>query len=137
MLVLDTSATAPFLLADERQDRLPEVVVAVGEGNCIAPAIWSWEVANLLWKVLRSRRVKESELTLVLRDIEDLGISIDTDSVAQALGSTLLLAKYHDLTAYDAAYLELALRMNADLATFDADLRKAAIAEGIRIYPAP
>ena len=41
------------------------------------------------------------------------------------------LGEAHGLTAYDAMYLDLAIRLGADLATLDAALRRAALAEGI------
>lgn len=137
MLVLDTSAAAPFILVDEAQHRLPAVVAAIGDGACTAPALWKWEIANLLWKGLRLRRVLESELPTILNGIEEFGIKFDHESIDQALSRTLSLASRYGLTAYDASYLELALRLDAELASYDADLRAAAIAEGVLVHPAP
>jgi predicted nucleic acid-binding protein len=137
LLVLDTSAAAPFLLVDEAKHRLPAVTEAIGDGTCRAPALWTWEVANLLWKAMRSKRMLASELAIALQGVQDLGIAIDNESASQALGRTLVLANQHGLTAYDAAYLELALRLGAKLATYDKSLREAAIAENITLYPEP
>jgi predicted nucleic acid-binding protein len=135
-LIIDASATAPFFLADEASDRIAAVSDAVRDGNCVVPAIWRWEVANMLWKAIRTGRLKHAELDGVLRDIENFSVTVDLDSVEFALRQTLALANRHGLTAYDAAYLELAQRKGAELASHDTDLRRAALAENIAILPA-
>jgi predicted nucleic acid-binding protein len=137
VLIVDTSAIVPFVLADEADDRIPTVIEAVRDGNCVAPGLWSWEIANSLWKALRSGRLNENQLDTAIQVIESFGVSIETTATEKALGPTLALAIRYGLTAYDAAYLELSMRLGAELATHDADLRKAALAEGITIHPAP
>jgi predicted nucleic acid-binding protein len=136
-LIVDASATGPFILADEAQHQINAVADAIRDGRCIAPAIWPWEIANLIWKALRSGRMTTTELDIALKGIEKLSISIEPESVNYALRQTLDLANRYGLTAYDAAYLELAVRVKAELATYDTDLRDAALAEGIVIHPAP
>jgi predicted nucleic acid-binding protein len=135
LLVVDASSMAPFVLADEEQHRSSAIFYALKEGNCVAPALWTWEIANLLWKSLRSGRITQAELTSILREIEEFGVTMDHGSIGAALGRTLELANRHGLTAYDAAYLELALRTGADLASHDAELREAALAEGLAVHP--
>ncbi|MCX6617450.1 MAG: type II toxin-antitoxin system VapC family toxin [Acidobacteria bacterium] len=49
------------------------------------------------------------------------------------LQETLAIATERNLTAYDAAYLELAMREGAQLATLDGDLRRAATEAGVRV----
>lgn len=136
MLIVDTSVIVPFVLDDEVDDRIPAVAEAMREGVCMAPGLWSWEIANLLWKALRSQRLDEEQLHTAIQVIEGFAVSIDAMAVEMALGPTLALANRYGLTAYDAAYLELALRLGAELATHDRQLRKAAIAEGIVTHPA-
>jgi predicted nucleic acid-binding protein len=62
-----------------------------------------------------------------------LPVSIDGDTDAQAWSGTRHLAIAHDLTLYDAAYLELAVRRARPLATRDTDLVKAATAIGLQL----
>ena len=53
------------------------------------------------------------------------------------MNATFLMAVKHALTLYDAAYLELALRLRLPLATFDKALCRAAEAEGVRLVNPP
>ncbi len=63
-----------------------------------------------------------------------LAIAADPETMARALGDTLNLARRYRLSAYDAAYLELALRLGLPLATLDADLVKAATTAGLPLF---
>ena len=69
----------------------------------------------------------------VLADLQILPISIDSETGHSAWNATLKLADRHQLTVYDATYLELALRQSLPLATVDQDLRKAGQAEGVML----
>ena len=134
-LVIDASATAPLVLDDERGDVVPEAFDAVASGTCIAPGNWPYEMANVIWKTLRAKRIIASEVDLIRDALAVFAVKIDRESVGEALTRTLDLAITHNLTAYDAAYLELAIRRTAALASHDADLRAAARREGIVVYP--
>ena len=63
-----------------------------------------------------------------------LNIETDPETATNALGDTLNLARRYKLSAYDAAYLELALRTGRPLATLDADLAQAATTAGVSIF---
>ncbi|MEY2943106.1 MAG: hypothetical protein RLY97_1120 [Pseudomonadota bacterium] len=137
LLILDASATVSFILADEANQQIPEVAEALLEGRCIVPAIWSWEIANILWKCVKSGRVTQVECESILANLADFSIAIDAVSLSAALGQTLSLATQHQLTSYDAAYLESAIRLGASLASFDKNLRAAALSMGITVFPKP
>ena len=68
-----------------------------------------------------------------LADLAQLPIQVGGETDQQAWGATLDLATHHQLTLYDAAYLELTLRRNLPLATLDQDLRRAAVSENVRL----
>ena len=70
----------------------------------------------------------------MIASLELMQISIDEETNVQAWGSTLALARQYDLSAYDAAYLELAMRRGLPLATLDEDLEAAAAAVGVEKY---
>jgi len=61
-------------------------------------------------------------------------MATDQATMMHALGDTLNLARRYKLSAYDAAYLELALRSGLPLSTLDADLAKAATSAGVPIF---
>lgn len=64
--------------------------------------------------------------------LEDLDIKVDSGTFAHAMAETLQLARRHNLSAYDASYIELALRCNLPLATLDVDLQAAARKSGVK-----
>jgi len=82
--------------------------------------------------------VKKGRMTKVRRDevlseLQILPISVDPKTGQNVWGETLKLSDRHNLTVYDATYLELALRRSLPLATLDRDLRKAAQTEGVHL----
>ena len=95
------------------------------------PGLWKLEVANILEMGARRGRHDAAFRNSTLADLALLPISVDTETDRQAWGATLQLSERHGLTLYDAAYLELALRRGLPLASLDAELRRAAQAEGV------
>ena len=73
----------------------------------------------------------EARSTAFVQLLQDLAIEVDTNTAQHALESTLHLARRFGLSAYDAAYLDLALREGLPLATLDAGLLNAAAATGV------
>src|SRR5260370_40752743 len=96
----------------------------------IVPALWWYELRNVLVVGERQGRLTERETARFLRDISRLAIMLDSspDEI-----QVLTLARRHRLTVYDAAYLELALRNALPLATLDAMLATAARSEGVHL----
>lgn len=69
----------------------------------------------------------------ILQTLEQMPIDIDPPDPGDLLSRLPRLAHKHALTTYDAAYLNLALREKLPLATSDAALKKAALAEGVEL----
>jgi predicted nucleic acid-binding protein len=98
--------------------------------EAIVPALWWYELRNVLVLGDRQKRVTERETARFLRNISRLTITIDSSpNEAQVL----TLARRHRLTVYDAAYLELAGREALPLATLDEELAAAARAEQVAL----
>jgi predicted nucleic acid-binding protein len=87
-------------------------------------------IAKVESKGLVTQADSQRFITLFAR----LNIVTDQATAARALGDTLQLARRYTLSAYDAAYLELALRSGLPLVTLDADLAQAASATGLAIW---
>src|SRR6185437_1213302 len=96
--------------------------------------LWHLEVANVLLVGERRGRCSQADTTQWLSYLSGLPIVVDGATEARAWSDTVSLARQHGLTAYDAAYLELAMREGVSLATLDDPLRAAAQAAGVPIY---
>lgn len=121
-----------FLLGEENSPVADEAMrIAEAEG-AIAPVIWWYEIRNALVVSQRRRRLSKGEADALLEAIVRLKVDIDRDTP----DAIVHLARKRAITIYDAAYLELALRRERLLATLDADLARAATAEGVGIVGA-
>jgi predicted nucleic acid-binding protein len=130
-VVLDSSATLAWVYSDEITEPIRHVFNLVGENGAWVPGLWKLEVANILEMGVRRGRHDAAFRDSTMADLALLPISVDTETDRQAWGATLQLSERHRLTLYDAAYLELALRRGLPLASLDAELRRAAQAEGV------
>jgi predicted nucleic acid-binding protein len=98
------------------------------------PGLWALEAANVVAKAEAKGLVAEARTQAFVATLGRLNIAVDKATTMQALGETLNLARRYKLSAYDAAYLELALRDGLPLATLDSDLTKAARKAGVPLY---
>ncbi len=101
----------------------------VREREAVVPIIWGLEVAN----VIARSEATETRVSAFLDMLNDLKIVADLETYARSLTGILQLARQYKITAYDASYLELALRDGLLLATLDKDLRKAAKKAGAQV----
>lgn len=137
MKVLDASMTLAWIfprhdpaeasLAEQALDELDHEDFAV-------PAIWYGEVANALLRGERKGLITHSQTAAFLAELDLADIETETDSPRLRQSVVMALARSYSLTAYDAMYLELALRRGAPLATFDSQLADATRKAGGRVY---
>jgi predicted nucleic acid-binding protein len=131
-LVIDASFIASLLLPHEAAEVSAARLKQIEDDGAAAPALWQLEVANMLLTALRRKRIDASQFVRLLEAIDSLPVTLQAALTAKQRGDLLHLARKHELTAYDAAYLELALRLDLPLATFDDRLIRAARAEGAK-----
>ncbi len=136
-LVLDCSVALAWFFQDEADPYADGVARALGVWQAVVPAIWPLEVANTLVVGERRGRSTERQASVFLELLQALPITIDHAGAAAAWSKTLALARRFRLSAYDAAYLELAMRQGAELATRDRGLAKAAAAAGVSRFQLP
>lgn len=137
--VLDNSVAMCWLLNDGRPaDRAYalKVLDALQETSATVPSLWALEAANVVAKAEARGLVTEARTQGFVSALTRLNISTDSATASHALSETLNLARRYKLSAYDAAYLELALRKGLPLATLDADLEKAAKKAGVKRFAA-
>src|SRR5580692_2443548 len=125
-IVLDASMTIAWLFEDERTPAAHDVLRRVVADGAIVPSHWRLEVANVLRSAVWRERCDDAYVDRSLRRLERLAIETDEETDSCAWKATLALAREQDLTLYDAAYLELAIRTANPLATCDRPLLAAA-----------
>ncbi len=136
-LVLDCSVALAWFFQDEANPYADGVARSLGNWQAVVPAIWPLEVANALVMGERRGRSTEQQAAGFLAVLQALPIRIDDAGAAAAWTATLALARRLGLSAYDAAYLELAVRSGGQLATGDRSLAKAAEATGVGLFEVP
>ena len=129
--VIDASATLPWRFTDESTPWSEALLDRVEAGEEVfVPAHWPLEVLNGLLVARRKGRVSGAQVSEFIEDLAALPIRVVPAADPARWPAILSLAQQHRLTAYDAAYLDLAQRTGLPLATLDGDLRKAAVAAG-------
>jgi len=132
--VVDASATLAWCFQDEATDWSRALLQRVRDGDSArVPAHWSTEVTNGLLVAFRRKRLTLDDVRGHTGDLQQLPIEAESALQPAAAQLILELAIQHNLTVYDAAYLDLALRLNLPLASLDKDLRKAATAADVLI----
>lgn len=127
-LVLDSSLALNWFFEDEEIPEGEAVLTQVTNSGAIVPSLWKLEMANAFLTAIRRKRIDIAYRDQALARLANLRIEVDPDTDARAWTATIQLADRFRLTAYDAAYLELAQRRNLPLATRDRELRVAGAA---------
>lgn len=131
-LVLDAS-TAIGWMVDTPTPRIAQRALRLLQSGTIGvvPELWYYEVSNALITAERSGRVSMQTVSGHISDIERLAAFLEVGPTTPS--ALLAAARQSGLTAYDAAYFELALRRNLPLATLDSKMRTAAQKAGINL----
>ena len=129
-LVVDASVTVAWLFDDEIEPRADRVLERLEQDGALVPHLWHLEVRNALLIAERRSRLPVGAVNDRLDSLWRLPIRTDEEP---DLESAFDLARAHGLSFYDALYLELAKRQNAELATLDRALDRAASAEGVAL----
>jgi len=128
ILVLDASMALAWIFERGKPaeaacaDRVLDAAISA---QLTVPSLWHTEVANALLVGERRKVITEAQVIDYLTRLDHLPIRMDDASPAVRRDQVLGLAREHGLTAYDATYLELSLRLGAVLATFDVKLAEA------------
>ena len=137
--VLDASVAMCWLFLDGKPaERAYAVKVLAAmrqaETSALVPATWGLEVANVLARAEAKGLVREVQSEAFLEMLEAMDIGADRATFSRALSDTFQIARRYRLSAYDASYLELAMREGLPLATLDQDLQKAANKAGVKRF---
>jgi len=131
IFVVDASAALAWCFEDEASSWGDGLLERLRHGDRIAvPSHWPTEILNGLLVASRRKRIKADQPSLLWDELARLPVETEPALSAMEAKAVLALSEKHALTAYDAAYLELALRRKLPLGTLDTDLRRAAQVEG-------
>jgi predicted nucleic acid-binding protein len=130
--VVDASIAGSWLMPDERSAAATQLGRRMLAEGAVALDLFRHEVCNLLVMAVQRGRMPEDLLWAQLARIERMPIRLAPSGPSARIAQRALT---HGLTAYDAAYLDLALDQALPLATLDQKLRAAAIAEGVTVLP--
>lgn len=131
--VLDASVALAWHFADEGSDYTERALEHAKTDEVIVPAVWPLEVANGLIIAERRGRVTQARVAEVHSMMADLDITVQPITFETAISRVMALASTYGLSAYDAAYLDVAMQEGIFLATQDQKLLAAATAAGVEI----
>jgi predicted nucleic acid-binding protein len=135
LIVVDASVALAWCYSDERTEAVLHVFKLVATDGAVAPSVWPLEIANSLQVAVRKKRITRPYRDALLVNFRRLAVEIDQQTAVGIWGEVLGLADRHELTVYDASYLELALRLGLPLASLDQNLRRAALSESVAVLP--
>jgi predicted nucleic acid-binding protein len=135
-VVLDASACAAWVMPDEMNAAANRVFAqaCIDEGVFHAPLLWHWEMGSILSLAETRQRIPSGAAQLALQTLYQTKIKFDVAPSLHRMEQIMRQAKAHDLSFYDASYLELVLRLNGQLATKDKKLIQAAKTCGVAIF---
>ena len=122
--------TLSWYFRDERDATALAALAYVGVHGALVPPLWNVEIGHTLVKAERRGRITRDQSATILASLRSLPILVESGGDSPAFPQ-LALARAYDLSGYDAAYLELAMRIGIPLATRDEHL--ATKAEQLRL----
>lgn len=132
--VLDCSLALAWALPDETSKRADRFLAEVSRKSVLwVPALWWYEMANALTMAQRRQRLAEADRMRLVELYGMLPIQTDIHLIPDVMWRFHVLAEEYGLSAYDAAYLELAQRRGLGLATLDRRLIRAARKAGVKV----
>jgi len=133
-VVIDASVALAWCFPDEASDYADRVLVALKGHTILVPALWATEITNAVLVAERRKRIRQPEIRRFVELLGDLTVVMDSQTVTDSIGNILPLGREFGLSAYDAAYLDVAMRHGVPLATLDGNLRKAGRKAGIDVF---
>jgi predicted nucleic acid-binding protein len=131
-IIVDASRVGNAVLPDEHIHFTENLLAVLAESDLIEPSHWPIEIANLVVKASRRERLSIPERNEAREAIAVLISAAEIESVSQPIAA-LDLAVSHNISVYDAGYLELALRTGLPLLTSDGALSNAAARCGVEL----
>lgn len=133
-IVVDASLALSWCFPDEKTPYSESVLTLLEtDTEAVVPSLWFLEIVNALVVAERRKRITHEQAQEFLNDLDSLGVTVEPTDSSLVFNDVYELTRQHTLTAYDAAYLELAIRKGLPLASLDEPLKKAALASGVKL----
>jgi predicted nucleic acid-binding protein len=131
---VDASVALCWYFEDQKTAYTEAVFECLARGDkALVPALWPLEVINSLVVAVRQKTISAAQLETFVRDLKDLPIEVDIEGIERVYSSVVRISQRHQLSSYDATYLDLALVEGLALATLDKNLRSAAKRAGVEL----
>ena len=124
--VVDNSIVMSWCFNDEANKYGDAVLDGLAESTAIVPPIWPLEVVNVLLVAERRNRLKQVDSVRFITLLSQLPIVVEHEGPERKMKDLLSLGRANNLSSYDAAYLDLAMRNDCPIATLDKKLIEAA-----------
>jgi predicted nucleic acid-binding protein len=132
--IVDASVALCWYFEDQKSTYTEAVFERLARGDeALVPALWPLEIVNSLVVAVRQKGISPAQLETFVRDLKDLPVEVDMDGIERVYSSIVRLSQQHQLSSYDAAYLDLALFESLPLATLDKNLLAAAKRTGVEL----
>jgi predicted nucleic acid-binding protein len=136
LIVLDASLMVEWLIGRNGRSAFPNIYDALSNIPVLVPSHWPLEIGNALRPELRHQRMSATEFHSIMGEFDSVDIRVQSVINLDEIGPLALFAAAHDLTTYDATYVQLALSRGAILATLDRAMRTSATKLNIPLLPA-
>jgi predicted nucleic acid-binding protein len=129
--VVDNSVVCGWFFVSQATPYTDAVLDRLAKETAYVPALWVLEFANVLRKARAAKKITDARSREILAQLE--GLPMVTDELSMSIAENIELALRYGLMSYDAAYLDLALRLHLPIAARDGELRSAAEASGVGV----
>ncbi|MDD5176063.1 MAG: type II toxin-antitoxin system VapC family toxin [Sterolibacterium sp.] len=130
--VLDNSVVTAWYFENQATAYTDGVLKLMAGDVAHVPALWPLEFSNVLRKAIGGKNITEARAREIIAQNDRWSILVDT--TAPIPGDILSLSLAYGLSSYDAAYLDLAIRLRLPIATKDGALRAAAVAASVGVF---
>jgi len=136
--VVDASVALCWYFEEQKTDYTEAVFDCLASGDeALVPALWPLEVVNSLVVAVRQKGISAEQFETFLQDLKDLPVAVDVEGLRRIYSSIARISQQHQLSSYDATYLDLAVAEKLPLATLDHNLRAAAKRAGVELLAVP
>lgn len=133
--VIDCSFSSALFLPDENSEDVRKLFLNINKKNnqIFIPLLWWYETSNVLNISIKRKRISYSDAKLIINLFHKIHFQTDTEHGLELSNRLLELSQLYQISSYDAAYLDLAIRKKAKLLTLDNALKRVALEVGVKL----